>query len=146
MMLLNKAGDQVADSATEIEGDDTLVLDLHGYSTWQAVELAEESIQKARHRGYRFIEIIHGAPDIYHWKLVQIMERGSIKWALRGALSRGQWKEHVYGRRSRRHDIRDGSMTLALRPSDGATGADLAVITPLDPEPPTHDPTMWVDQ
>jgi hypothetical protein len=106
------------DEKTGEQWEDTFVLDLHGYPVWQAVELAEKAIEEARRQGYRFIQLIHGAPDITHWRTAWIMNRGGIKWALRGALSRGDWNDDVYGRRSRRHRVEAGSMTLALRPPE----------------------------
>lgn len=47
-------------------------------------------------------------------------DRGSIKWGLRGALARGEWDRFVYHRRSARHKIDAGSMTLALRPFEAS--------------------------
>lgn len=102
----------------------TLVVDLHGYPVRQAVEVAEEAIRDARQNRFAFIKLIHGAPDIRHWQTASILGRGGIKWALRGALSRGDWGQNVYGRRSRRHTIDDGAMTLALRPPADATCHD----------------------
>lgn len=101
-----------------------LVVDLHGYPVRQAVEVAEKAIRDARQDGFCLIKLIHGAPDIRHWKTAEVLGRGGIKWALRGALSRGDWRENVYGRRSRQHSVEDGSMTLALRPPVHVTRHD----------------------
>src|SRR5579885_595131 len=103
----------------ESDDEDTVVLDLHGYSVWEAVELAEETIRKAWERGCRYVQLIHGAPDIRHWKIASVLGRGAIKWTLRGFLARGDWNELVYGRRSRRHQIDDGSMILESVPKGG---------------------------
>jgi hypothetical protein len=89
-------------------------LDLHGYSVWEALELAERTIRDAWECGYRRIAIIHGAPDIRH-PMQARHGRGGIKWGLRGLLYRGEWNKYVYGRRSRKHWIDDGYMSLALR-------------------------------
>lgn len=91
------------------------VLDLHGYPVWQAVEVATQSIRAAYEAGFEFIKLIHGAPDIRHHLTAQILGRGGIKWSLRGCLSRGEWSHFVYSRRSSKHVIDDGSMTVKLR-------------------------------
>jgi hypothetical protein len=62
-------------------------------------------------------EAIHGAPDIGHHATAWALGRGGIKWALRGCLARGEWGEWGYSRRSTKHVIEDGAMTLALRPN-----------------------------
>lgn len=93
-----------------------ILVDLHGFPTWQAIEEAETAIIRAWEDGCRSVTLIHGAPDVRHWTHVRILNRGSIKWALRGRLSQGEWNGYVFGRRSSRHRIEDGSMTLAIRP------------------------------
>ena len=93
-----------------------LEVDLHGYSTWEALELADKKVQEAWEKQYDYIMLIHGAPDVTHHFHVKILQRGSIKWGLRGRLYRGEWMEYVYCRRSTKHSIYDGSMRLALRP------------------------------
>jgi hypothetical protein len=92
-------------------------VDLHGYRVWQAVEVASEKVREAWEQGYEQITLIHGAPDIHHHATAWTLGRGGIKWALRGCLSRGEWNEWVYNRRSKKHIIEDGAMTLALRPN-----------------------------
>lgn len=91
------------------------VLDLHGYPVRQAVELAERMVKAAWEAGFEFIKVIHGAPDIRHKLSASVLGRGGIKCELRDCLSRGDWNQYVYPRRSRRHRIDDGSMILALR-------------------------------
>lgn len=90
-------------------------IDLHGYPTWQAIELATASIKEAFENGDERIEIIHGSPDVRHHMHVQIQRRGSIKWAIRGLLNRGELNDWVFPRRSRKHQIYDGSMILKIR-------------------------------
>jgi hypothetical protein len=92
-------------------------VDLHGYPVWQAIEVATEKIREAWERGLEEITLIHGAPDIRHHATAWALGRGGIKWALRGFLARGEWSEWVYGRRSTKHIIENGAMTLALRPN-----------------------------
>jgi hypothetical protein len=97
-------------------GDATAVVDLHGYPASQALDLAAEAVERAWNDQRKFITLIHGAPDVGHWAQVNSAGRGSIKWGLRGALARGEWGRFVYSRKSNRHRIDAGSMTLALRP------------------------------
>jgi hypothetical protein len=97
--------------------DDETTIDPHGYPVWEAVELATARIKKAWEQGKTQITLIHGAPDVRHWTHAFVLGRGGIKWQLRGHLGRGEWKQYVFNRRSRKHHIGDGSMTLALRPN-----------------------------
>jgi len=94
----------------------TVEVDLHGYPVWQAREVAENTIEEAlRQPDVASITLIHGAPYIRHHAAARALGRGGIKWSLRGCLARGEWDQWVYPRRSRKHRIGDGSMTLALR-------------------------------
>jgi hypothetical protein len=78
--------------------------------------VAEAEIEKALGQpDVGSITLIHGAPDVRHPAIAAHLERGGIKWALRGRLARGIWKQWVYGRRSKKHVVEDGAMTLALR-------------------------------
>ena len=95
--------------------DDDQTLDLHGYPVRQALEIAEEKVKEAWAKGWEEVTLIHGAPDIRHWQTASIFGRGGIKWGLRGLLAQGEWNQYVYPRRSRRHRIGDGAMTLAVR-------------------------------
>jgi hypothetical protein len=99
--------------------DDDLEIDLHGYPVWHALEIAEQKIKEAWSKGCRYITFIHGAPDIRHHMVAQILGRGGIKWGLRGMLARGEWSQYAYPRRSRKHHIDDGYMTLRLRANHG---------------------------
>jgi hypothetical protein len=94
-----------------------IVIDLHGYPVWEALEVADKEIEKAwKQPDVESITLIHGAPDVYHHAVARQLGRGGIKWALRGRLAQGEWSNMVYGRRSKRHIIEDEAMTLALRP------------------------------
>ncbi len=99
--------------------DDDHTLDLHGYPVWQALETATAKVKEAWERGWKEVKLIHGAPDIGHWQTAWAVGRGGIKWGLRGLLSQGEWNQYVYPRRSRRHRIGDGAMTLAITPRNG---------------------------
>jgi hypothetical protein len=93
-----------------------MVVDLHGFPTMQAVEEAESAVARAWEEARRWVTLVHGAADVRHWMHTRPLSRGSINWALRGVLRRGEWDRYVYGRRSRRHRVGDGEMTLAVRP------------------------------
>jgi hypothetical protein len=98
-----------------------ITIDLHGYPVWEAIELASQKIKAAWEQGRTHITFIHGAPDIPRWSTALVLGRGGIKWALRGCLARGEWLPYAYNRRSSKHYIGDGSMTLALRPRTKAS-------------------------
>ena len=77
------------------------------------------NIEVAWRRGYSSVTLIHGSPDVMSYR-ASVMFRGSIKWALRGQLRRGEWKRWVWNRGSVKHsglEANSGSMTLALRPN-----------------------------
>lgn len=101
---------------TEPVEQDEPVVDLHGYSVREAEDIAGAKIAEAWRSGCSYITLIHGSPLIRHHMIAQMMQRGGIKWRLRGMLARGDWNRYVYPRRSRKHYISDGSMTLRLRP------------------------------
>ncbi len=85
-------------------------------ATLEAAEVAEAGIEKAFEQpDVGSITLIHSAPDVRHHALARQLGRGGIKWALRGRLAQGGWKKWVYGRRSKKHVVEDGAMTLALR-------------------------------
>lgn len=92
-------------------------LNLHDYTHDEAIELANKMVKAAYENGRTKINLIHGARDVYHRILVSYESRGSIKWALRGILYRGEWMEYAFSRNSKRHEIEPGQMTLALRPN-----------------------------
>jgi hypothetical protein len=51
-----------------------MVVDLHGYPVWEAVEVATEKIREAWEKGFEQITLIHGAPDIYHHRIASIID------------------------------------------------------------------------
>ena len=115
-MLGLPIGSSYADAVELFAPSGTYELDLHGFSVSEAVELAEDMIRACWESGFSHIRIIHGAPDIRYWMETRYAGRGGIKWSLRGCLHRGEWSKYVFPRRSSRHLIDDGYMTLALRP------------------------------
>jgi len=92
-------------------------LDLHGYTVREAVELADKKVREAWENGYDHITLIHGCPDVRHWRQAEEWGRGGIKWELRGYLACGDWKDYVYYRRSKKHKVDGGYMTLAVKPN-----------------------------
>ena len=90
-------------------------LDLHGHTLADAREIAGAKIREAWENGYDVITLIHGSPLIRHHLQARYSGRGGIKWEVRGRLASGEWMKYVYNRRSVKHDIGEGSMTLALR-------------------------------
>ena len=89
-------------------------LDLHGYPVQQALEVAEEKVKEAWEKGWGEVTLIHGAPDIRHWQTALAYGRGGLSGVCEGCCS-GERDQYVYPRRSRRHRICDGTMTLAVR-------------------------------
>ena len=57
-----------------------MVVDLHGYPVWEAVEVATAKIREAWEKGFEEITLIHGVPDIYHHRIAWVVGRGGIKW------------------------------------------------------------------
>ena len=92
-------------------------VDLHDFTLIEAQEVADRKVQEAWEKGYKTITLIHGSPLIRHHMVARVLGRGSIKWVLRGRLAQGAWSQFVYNRRSVKHRIDDGSMTLAVRPN-----------------------------
>lgn len=95
-----------------------VVVDLHGCSVTEALGETIIAVREAWEQEKRWVTLIHGAPDIRHWKAASVLGRGGIKWVLRGMLFRGELDQYVFGRRSARHRIEDGAMTLAVRPKN----------------------------
>ena len=92
--------------------DDSVTVDLHGYSYMVGVVVGAAAIEEAWRRGFRTVELIHGKSTSRGFE-----RSGTIKWGLRGLLSRGRLGEYTYYRGSVKHDIGDGSMTLGLKPN-----------------------------
>lgn len=95
------------------------ILDLHTLSHHEAIELADQMIRAAYENGRSKITIIHGSPLVYHHSQIGSAGKGSIKWALRGMLSKGKWKGITYHRKDKRHEIYagEGDMVIALKPN-----------------------------
>lgn len=110
-------GSTYGDAAVAFRDDpEHVVVDLHGCSVTEVYGETIITVREAWEQDKRWVTLIHGAPDIHHWMSASILGRGGIKWALRGMLYRGELDRHVFGRRSSRHRIEDGAMTLAIRP------------------------------
>ncbi len=86
-------------------------VDLHDYSHETAIIVSREKIKEAYEHGFKYIRLIHGAPDIRDKK-----EGGSIKFALRAMLRRGELDRWV-DNGSKNHRFDGGSLLLSLRPN-----------------------------
>ena len=73
----------------------TAELDLHGYSTDQAMEIVEDKVKEAWKNGGRFLKVIHGAPEVANVAQAGSSERGYIKTKLLTMLDTGQWEQFV---------------------------------------------------
>jgi len=85
-------------------------VDLHEYTHRTAIILAREKVKEAYEHGYKSIRFIHGATNVRGRD-----GGGSIKFALRDMLKRGEFNKWVKGRDSKEHKVRDASIVLALR-------------------------------
>ena len=96
-----------------------VVVDLLGYSMRTALDVASEKVREAWENGFGFISFIHGASGVRHHATQQWSRsgEGTIKWKLRNIVLRGEWREWIYYRYSKKHDIGDVAMSLALRPN-----------------------------
>jgi hypothetical protein len=104
----------------KIEPEDRIVVvDLDGYSMWTALDVASEKVREAWENGFAYISLIHGATGVQHRSEQQRSRsgKGAIKWKLRGIVRRGEWREWIYYRHSKKHDIGGVAMSLALRPN-----------------------------
>ena len=94
-------------------------VDLHEYTHRTALILAREKVREAYEHGYKSIRLIHGAANVQGGR----DSKGSIKFALRDMLKRGEFNAWAEGRDSKEHRVRDASIVLALRknltPVDG---------------------------
>lgn len=89
-----------------------LVVDLHGYDWLTGAAVGAEAVKQAWRRGFERVELIHGRSTSRGFG-----RSGTIKWGLRGLLSRGVLIDYAYYRRSTKHRLQDGSMELALKPN-----------------------------
>lgn len=90
-------------------------VDLHDYSHSTAIAVSREMIKEAYDHGFKFIRLIHGATHIRDKN-----EGGSIKFALRAMLKRGELDRWV-DRGSKNHRFEGGYLLLALRPNPAPT-------------------------
>src|SRR5262245_53893319 len=87
-----------------------VILDLHGYSVRQGLAVAGLAVEEAYRRGLKTVELIHGYSTSHGWR-----SASTLKWALGGAVRRGEFLEWAWNRRSRQHVFKQGSMILALK-------------------------------
>ncbi|MCL7968454.1 MAG: Smr/MutS family protein [marine benthic group bacterium] len=110
-------------------------VDLHGYSTDTALWLALEVVESAWERGCERVVLIHGAKHVASRETADQVGQGGTKWALRDALTRGQFKRWAEPANSNKHDRKAVSDRLAIAlmenpsPDRGAPW----------PEPPEHE-------
>lgn len=90
-------------------------VDLHGYSTETAVEVARSVITEAYENGLLYVRLIHG----YNTSRSRTYPYGSptIKEELLRLLLEGSLERYAYSFKSGRHVRRAGSITIALRPN-----------------------------
>lgn len=85
-------------------------VDLHGYSHMTALWISREKIKEAYEHGYRYVRLIHGAVNIRTKG-----DGGSIKFALREMVRRGEFDTWAEEKSSKDHTVTDGSIILAIR-------------------------------
>ncbi len=85
-------------------------IDLHDYSHKTTLEVARKKIKEAYEHGFRYIKLIHGSANIRDKH-----DGGSIKFALRSMLKRGELSMWAQDKESGNHKIMDESIILALR-------------------------------
>jgi hypothetical protein len=110
-------------------------VDLHGYSTDTALWLAREVVESAWQRGCDTVVLIHGAKHVASRSTADQVGQGGTKWALRDALTRGQFKRWAEPANSSKHGRKAVSDRLSIslmenpRPDPGAPW----------PDPPEHE-------
>lgn len=85
-------------------------VDLHEYTHTTALVLAREKVREAYEHGYKTIRLIHGAANARGRD-----GGGSIKFALRDMLNRGEFNAWAHDRNSGGHKVGGASIVLALR-------------------------------
>lgn len=96
----------------------SIEVDLHDYSHMTAIAISREKIKEAYDHGYKFIKLIHGATNIRDKN-----EGGSIKFALRAMLKRGELDRWV-DRKSKNCRLDGGCLLLALRSNSAPVDSD----------------------
>jgi len=89
-------------------------LDLHGYSTETALWLGREVVETAWERGCDRVVMIHGAKHVATPAASGQTGQGGTKWALRQALSRGEFNRWAEPPKSGGHDRKAVSDRLGL--------------------------------
>lgn len=110
-------------------------LDLHGYSTETALYVARAVVETAWERGCDRIVMIHGAKHVASPAASSQTGQGRTKWALRQALSRGEYNRWAEPPKSGGHDRKAVSdrLSLALKPNSRPDPGSAW------PEPPEHE-------
>ncbi len=85
-------------------------VDLHEYTHRTALLLAREKVKEAYEHGYKTVRLIHGAANVRGRD-----NGGSIKFALRDMLKKGDFNSWAEGRESKGHKVQDASIVLVLR-------------------------------
>ena len=85
-------------------------VDLHGYTHMTAIWVMNEKIKEAYEHGFKHVKLIHGAAYIMKLECC-----GSIKFALREKLRKGELGRWIEEKGSKNHEVNDGYIILALR-------------------------------
>ncbi len=102
----------------------TVEIDLHRYSTGNAIKVSREKIREAYDHGFMNVTLIHGAANIRNKK-----DGGSIKFKLRSMLRSGELDKWVDRRDSR---VSDESMKLKILKNPAPLDVDWKEIPPED--------------
>ncbi len=89
-------------------------VDLHGYSTDTALWLSREVVETAWERGCERVVLIHGSKHVATPAASGHTGQGRTKWALRQALSRGEFNRWAEPPKSGGHDRKAISDRLGL--------------------------------
>jgi hypothetical protein len=117
----------------------TVRMDWHGYGLDQVETWADRIVEAGYDNGYRYVEFVHGAPDIgargsLGWAGGNPRGRGTIKDLLRRRLFGNRWHRWAHERRDGLHRIEDGRMVIALRENPRPRGNARWPLIP----PPLH--------
>jgi hypothetical protein len=75
-------------------------IDLHGYTHRTALQVAREKLKEAYEHGFMYVRLIHGAAAIRDKR-----DGGSVKFALREMLRRGELDKWVDENGSKNHKV-----------------------------------------